>query len=292
MAGLMLTQLKSLPLVHRGKVRDIYAVGEDKLLVIQTDRLSAFDVVLEDPVRDKGKVLTAMSNFWFRKFGHLMPNHMTDIDPLSVVAPEEEDQVKERAIVVKKLKPLGIEAIVRGYLVGTSWKEYQETGTVSGIVLPEGIAKAGKLPEIMFTPSIKAEAGEHDENITFAQAEKILGAGVAHRIRELSIKLYTEAARYAEKKGIIIADTKFEFGVDEHGTVHLIDEILTPDSSRFWPMSSYREGISPPSFDKQSVRDWLEVQAWNRQAPAPRLPADIAEKTAQKYIEAWHLLTE
>ena len=291
MPGLMKTQLKSLPLVHRGKVRDIYAVGEDRLLIIQTDRISAFDVVLEDPVRDKGKVLTAMSEFWFRKFGHLMPNHMTDTDPLSVVLPDEEDQVRERAIVVRKLKPLGIEAIVRGYLIGTGWQEYQKTGTVSGIFLPEGIVKAGKLPEIMFTPSIKAAVGEHDENITFEEAEKLLGVDVAHKVRELSVRLYTEAARYAKEKGIIIADTKFEFGVDESGTIYLIDEILTPDSSRFWPVTSYREGISPPSFDKQFVRDWLEAQPWNKAAPAPRLPTEIAEKTAQKYIEAWHLLT-
>ena len=288
----MKTQLESLPLVHRGKVRDIYAVGEDRLLIIQTDRISAFDVVLEDPVMDKGKVLTAMSNFWFDRFSHLMPNHMTDVDPLSVVAPGEADQVRDRAIVVRKFKPLGIEAIVRAYLIGTSWQEYQKAGTVSGTVLPEGIPKAGKLPGIMFTPSIKAKVGEHDENITFEEAEKLLGTDVANRVRELSVLLYTEAARYAREKGIIIADTKFEFGVDEGGTIHLIDEILTPDSSRFWPVDRYREGISPPSFDKQFVRDWLEVQPWDRKAPAPRLPADIAEKTARKYIEAWHLLTK
>jgi len=291
MSGLMETHIKSLPFLHRGKVRDIYAVGDDKLLVVQTDRLSAFDVVLDDPIPNKGKILTAMSNFWFKKFGNLMPNHMTDIDPVSLVAPEEREQVEGRAIVVKKLKPLAIEAIVRGYIIGTGWKDYQKTGSVCGIKLPEGLKEAQKLPETIFTPSTKAAVGEHDENISFEQMEKIVGPDIARQVRDLAIKLYTEASEYAAGKGIIIADTKFEFGLDANGTVHLIDEILTPDSSRFWPASSYQVGSSPPSFDKQFVRDWLEVQPWNKQAPAPHVPDDVAQKTAEKYSEALRLLT-
>lgn len=291
MSGMMQTDLKSLPLLHRGKVRDIYAVGEDKLLVVQTDRLSAFDVVLDDPIPGKGRILTAMSNFWFRKFGHLMPNHMTDMDPASVVAPDERDQVAGRAVVVKRLKPLGIEAIVRGYMIGTGWLDYQETGMICGIPLPAGLQKAQKLPEVIFTPSTKAAVGDHDENVTFAQAEAIVGADVARQVRDMAIGLYSAAAEYAAGKGIIIADTKFEFGLDGEGKVYLIDEILTPDSSRFWPVSSYVVGSSPPSFDKQFVRDWLEEQPWNKQAPAPRLPDDVARKTADKYDEALRLLT-
>lgn len=292
MSGVMQTNLKSLPLLHRGKVRDIYAVGDDKLLVVQTDRLSAFDVVLDDPIPEKGMILTAMSNFWFKKFGHIMPNHMTDIDPVSVVSPDERNQVKGRAVVVKKLKPLSIEAIVRGYLIGTGWLDYQKTGKVAGVALPEGMQKAEKLPEVMFTPSTKAAVGDHDENITYEQAEKIVGADVARQVRDMAISLYSAAAEYAAQKGILIADTKFEFGQDNEGRVYLIDEILTPDSSRFWPVSGYAVGNSPPSFDKQFVRDWLEEQPWNKQAPAPRLPEDIARKTAEKYHEALHLLTE
>ncbi len=291
MSGLLETNIKSLPFVHRGKVRDIYAVGDDKLLVIQTDRLSAFDVILDEPIPEKGKILTAMSNFWFKKFGHLMPNHMTDIDPTTVVAPEERDQVEGRAIVVKKFKPLPIEAIVRGYLIGTGWKDYQKTGAVCGINLPAGLNEAQKLPETIFTPSTKADVGAHDENISYEEMEKIIGAELAGKVRESAIRLYTEAAGYAATKGIIIADTKFEFGLDENGQLHLIDEILTPDSSRFWPVESYQVGSSPPSFDKQFVRDWLEAQPWNKQAPAPTLPDEIAEKTAEKYSEALRLLT-
>ncbi|WAW10479.1 phosphoribosylaminoimidazolesuccinocarboxamide synthase [Oxalobacter vibrioformis] len=292
MSGMMQTNLKSLPLLHRGKVRDIYAVGDDKLLVVQTDRLSAFDVVLDDPIPEKGRILTAMSNFWFKKFGNMMSNHMTDIDPVSVVAPDERDQVEGRAVVVKKLKPLGIEAIVRGYMIGTGWLDYQKTGQVAGITLPGGMQKAEKLPEVMFTPSTKAAVGDHDENITFEEAEKIVGADVARQVRDMAISLYSAAAEYAAQKGILIADTKFEFGQDEQGKVYLIDEILTPDSSRFWLASRYVTGSSPPSFDKQFVRDWLEEQPWNKQAPAPRLPEDIARKTAEKYHEALRLLTE
>lgn len=291
MAGLMKTCLQSLPFLHRGKVRDIYAVGDDKMLVIQTDRLSAFDVVLEDPIPGKGRILTELSNFWFAKFGQLMPNHMTDIDPESVVAPEERDQVKGRAIVVRKLSPLPIEAIVRGYLIGTGWKEYRQTGTVCGIRLPEGLQEAQKLPEVIFTPSTKAEVGEHDQNISFEKMKEIVGADVAEKVRDLAITLYREAAEFAATKGIVIADTKFEFGLDDTGNVYLIDEILTPDSSRFWPASSYRVGVSPPSFDKQYVRDWLDSQPWDKKAPAPRLPEEVAAKTVEKYNEALRLLT-
>ena len=291
MSGLLESNIKSLPFLHRGKVRDIYAVGDDKLLVIQTDRLSAFDVVLDDPIPEKGKILTAMSNFWFKKFGHLMPNHMTDIDPASLVSPEERDQVEGRAIVVKKFKPLPIEAIVRGYLIGTGWKDYQKTGAVCGISLPAGLKEAQKLPETIFTPSTKAAIGDHDENISYAEMEQRVGADIARQVRDLAIKLYTEAANYAATKGIIIADTKFEFGLDDAGKVHLIDEILTPDSSRFWPMTSYQVGSSPPSFDKQFVRDWLDAQPWNKQAPAPKLPPEVAQKTAEKYAEALRLLS-
>src|SRR3990167_8892635 len=236
MSGLLQTNIKSLPFLHRGKVRDIYAVGEDKLLVIQTDRLSAFDVILDDPIPGKGEVLTAMSNFWFGKLGHLMPHHMTGIDPESVVSGEaERAQVRGRAMVVKKFKPLSIEAIVRGYIIGSGWKDYQQTGTLCGIALPPGLKEAQKLPRTLFTPSTKAPAGQHDENISFEQAEKIVGADIARQGRDAAINLYTQAAEFAATKGIIIADTKFEFGLDAHGTVHLIDEILTPDSSRFWP---------------------------------------------------------
>lgn len=292
MSGLLQTNLKSLPFLHRGKVRDIYAVGDDKLLVIQTDRLSAFDVILDDPIPNKGKILTAMSNFWFKKFGHLMPNHETGIDPLSVVVPDEQDQVAGRAIVVKKFKPLAIEAIVRGYIIGSGWKDYQKTGAVCGIALPAGLQEAQQLPEVLFTPSTKAPMGQHDENISYTEAEKIVGVDVARQVRAAAIDLYSQAASYALERGIIIADTKFEFGLDEHGTVHLIDEILTPDSSRFWPVASYQVGISPPSFDKQFVRDWLETQDWNKKAPAPRVPLAVAEQTAAKYAEALRLLTQ
>ncbi len=292
MAGLMKTNIKSLPFLHSGKVRDIYAVGDDKMLVVQTDRLSAFDVIMEDPIPEKGKILTAMSNFWFKKFGDLMPNHMTDIDPESLVAPEERDQVRGRAIVVKKFKPLPIEAIVRGYIIGTCWKDYQKTGAVCGIKLPAGLKEAQKLPEVIFTPSTKAEIGDHDENISFEKMKEIVGADVAEKVRELAVTLYKKAADYAATKGIIIADTKFEFGLDDEGKVHLIDEILTPDSSRFWPAASYEVGMSPPSFDKQYVRDWLSSQPWNKKAPAPRLPEDVSARTTEKYSEALRLLTE
>ncbi len=284
---LLQSDLKSLPFLHRGKVRDIYAVGDDKLLVVQTDRLSAFDVILTDPIPGKGEVLTAVSNFWFDKLQHVIPNHLTGIAPESVVKTEaEREQVRGRAFVVKRLKPLPIEAIVRGYLVGSGWKEYKQSGAVCGIKLPPGLREAEKLPEPLFTPSTKAAVGEHDENISFAQAVELLGEARANEVRVATLQLYIEAAEYAATKGIIIADTKFEFGVDEAGRMYLIDEALTPDSSRFWPADQYRVGTNPPSFDKQFVRDWLEASGWNKRAPAPHVPQDILQKTADKYHEA------
>ena len=287
------TNLTSLKFLHRGKVRDIYAVDEDKLLIIQTDRLSAFDVVLQTPVLGKGKVLTAMSNFWFRKLGHIIPNHLTEFSPESIVSTEELGQVLDRAFVVKRLKPLPIEAIVRGYVVGSGWKDYQKTGAICGITLPTGLQQASKLPDgAIFTPSTKADMGAHDENISFPEAEKLLGNALAVQVRDKAIALYTEAANYAAKKGIIIADTKFEFGLDDTGKLYLIDEALTPDSSRFWPADQYAPGKSPPSYDKQFVRDWLETQDWNKKAPAPTLPANILAKTSEKYQEVLRLLTE
>jgi phosphoribosylaminoimidazole-succinocarboxamide synthase len=285
--ALLQSDLKSLPFLHRGKVRDIYAVGDDKLLVVQTDRLSAFDVILDDPIPGKGEVLTTVSNFWFNKLQHIIPNHLTGIAPESVVATElEREQVRGRAFVVKKLKPLPIEAIVRGYLVGSGWKDYQKTGAVCGIKLPAGLREAEKLPEPLFTPSTKAAVGDHDENISFAQAVELLGESRANEVRDATLRLYIEAADYAATRGIIIADTKFEFGLDETGKLYLIDEALTPDSSRFWPADQYRVGSNPPSFDKQFVRDWLEASGWNKRAPAPHLPQDVVQKTAGKYREA------
>jgi len=284
---LLQSDLKSLPFLHRGKVRDIYAVGDDKLLVVQTDRLSAFDVILTDPIPGKGEVLTTVSNFWFNKLQHVIPNHLTGIAHESVVKTEaEREQVRGRAFVVKKLKPLPIEAIVRGYLVGSGWKEYQKTGAVCGIKLPVGLREAEKLPEPLFTPSTKAAAGEHDENISFLQAVELRGETRDKEIPDATLRLYVEAAEYAATKGIIIADTKFEFGVDETGKLYLIDEALTPDSSRFWPADKYRVGSNPPSFDKQFVRDWLEASGWNKRAPAPHIPQDVLKKTADKYLEA------
>ena len=290
-ATLFESNLSSLKFLHRGKVRDIYAVGDDRLLVIQTDRLSAFDVVLPDPIPGKGQVLTALSNFWFAKLAHVIPHHLTGIAPESVVAPDERDQVAGRAMVVRKFKPLMIEAVVRGYLIGSGWKDYQKTGMVCGIGLPAGLKEAEKLPEVIFTPATKAPAGEHDENIAYAEAEKIVGAELAAKVRAVSIELYTEAAAYARTKGIIIADSKFEFGTDDAGKLYLIDEVMTPDSSRFWPADQYRTGASPPSFDKQFVRDWLETQPWNKKHPAPKLPADVLARTSEKYREALRLLT-
>jgi phosphoribosylaminoimidazole-succinocarboxamide synthase len=288
---MLYSEIKSLPLLHRGKVRDLYAVDDNTLLVIQTDRLSAFDVILDDPIPNKGKVLTRMSQFWFDKLAHVLPNHLTGIAPESVVAANEIEQVAGRAMVVKRLQPLKIEAIVRGYLIGSGWADYQKNGAVCGIPLPAGLKQAQKLPQVMFTPSTKADAGAHDENINFYQASQILGPLNARTVRDAALKLYNLAADYAATKGIIIADTKFEFGVDKAGVVHVIDEVLTPDSSRFWPADQYQVGISPPSFDKQFVRDWLDTQSWNKKAPAPRVPADILQQTADKYAEALKRLT-
>ena len=290
-ATLFESNLKSLKFLHRGKVRDIYAVGDDKLLVIQSDRLSAFDVILPDPIPGKGEVLTAMSDYWFKKLGHVIPNHLTGIAPDTVVAPDERSQVAGRAMVVRKFKPLMIEAVVRGYLIGSGWKDYQKTGMVCGIKLPPGLKEAQKLPEVIFTPATKAPAGQHDENISYEEAAKIVGADLAAQVKKISIQLYSEAADYARSKGIIIADTKFEFGVDASGKLFLIDEILTPDSSRFWPAAEYRTGISPPSFDKQIVRNWLETQPWDKKHPAPRLPAEVLANTSAKYREVLRLLT-
>ncbi len=281
-----------LPLLGRGKVRDIYAVGDDRLLIVTTDRLSAFDVILPDPIPDKGRVLTAVSSFWFDKLAHIIPSHLTGVDPESVVTGEDERaQVRGRSVVVKRLKPLPIEAVVRGYIIGSGWKDYQQTGAVCGIALPAGLKLAQQLPQPLFTPATKAEMGEHDENIDFATVEKMIGASLAAQVRDVTLRFYSEASAYALTRGIIIADTKFEFGLDEGGTLHLIDEALTPDSSRFWPADQYQEGISPPSFDKQFVRDYLETLDWNKQAPGPKLPADVIDKTSAKYREAYQRIT-
>ena len=283
--------LQSLPLIHRGKVRDIYAVDDKRMLIVTTDRLSAFDVVLPTPIPDKGKVLTAVADFWFRKLSNILPNQLTGDAPESVVAPAERDQVAGRAIVVKRLKALPVEAIVRGYLVGSGWADYQKTGQVCGIPLPAGLRQADKLPAPVFTPSTKAAVGAHDENIDFARCESLLGADIAARVRDAAIALYQAAADYAITRGIIIADTKFEFGLDEQGTLTLIDEVLTPDSSRFWPANQYAVGGNPPSYDKQYVRDWLTASGWNKQPPGPDLPAEVVARTAEKYREALRLLT-
>ena len=285
------THLKSLQLLHRGKVRDIYAVDAERLLIVQTDRLSAFDVILPTPVPGKGRLLTAMSNFWFRKLAHVIPNHLLDTPPESVVDSGERAQVEGRAFVVRRLKPLPIEAIVRGYLAGSGWKDYRSSGRISGIALPPGLKEAGQLAQPIFTPSTKAAIGTHDENISFVQMQSLIGGEMAALVRDSAIQLYSQAAAYALTRGIIIADTKFEFGQDKAGKLYLIDEALTPDSSRFWPWDQYRVGTNPPSFDKQFVRDWLEAQKWNKQPPAPALPDDVLRKTAEKYEEALRLLT-
>ena len=285
------SSLKSLPRIGKGKVRDIYAVGADKMLILVSDRLSAFDVVLSDPIPDKGRVLNDMANFWFGKLAHVVPNHLTGIDPESVVRNEEEKaQVRGRSIVVNKLKALPVEAVVRGYIIGSGWKDYQKTGAVCGIALPKGLQQAQKLPEPIFTPATKAESG-HDENISFERMCEIVGRPLAEKIRETSIRLYKEAADFAATRGILIADTKFEFGTDEKGNLVLIDEVLTADSSRFWPADEYRVGISPPSYDKQYVRDYLETLDWNKTPPAPKLPAEVIAKTSAKYREALERLT-
>ncbi len=292
MNSLYQSNIHSLPLLGRGKVRDNYAVGEDKILIVTTDRLSAFDVVMNEPIPAKGKVLNQMSDFWFDKLSAIVPNHLTGVAPESVVKPEEADQVRGRAVVAKKLKPILVEAVVRGYLIGSGWKDYQTSGAVCGIALPKGLRLADKLAAPIFTPAAKADLGEHDENISFAEMETRLGKELASKMRDISIALYQAAADYAATRGIIIADTKFEFGLDEHGVLHLMDEVLTADSSRFWPADSYAPGISPPSFDKQFVRDYLEtLKDWNKTAPAPALPADVIQKTGAKYKEALERLT-
>jgi phosphoribosylaminoimidazole-succinocarboxamide synthase len=280
------SSIKSLPLIARGKVRDIYAIDDDTMLIVTTDRLSAFDVILPDPIPGKGKVLTAVSNFWFDKLAGVSPNHLTGIAPESVVAADERDQVTGRAIVVRRLKPLPIEAVVRGYLIGSGWSDYSRTGAVCGVALPQGLRMASKLPAPIFTPATKAAAGDHDENISYQQTEALIGAALSAQVRDKAIALYRAAADYALSRGIIIADTKFEFGLDHDGRLILIDEALTPDSSRFWPADQYREGVNPPSFDKQFVRDYLETLDWNKTAPGPRLPADIIQRTGDKYREA------
>ena len=290
------SSLHSLPLLARGKVRDNYAVGTDRILMIASDRLSAFDVVMGEPIPGKGALLTKMALFWFDKLGHVVPNHLTGDDPLSVVAADEVAQVTDRAMLVKRLKPLPVEAVVRGYLAGSGWKEYQESQSVCGEALPAGLKNASKLPAPIFTPATKAEMGEHDENISFARMCEIVGTELAEKVREVSIRLYSEAAAFALTKGIIIADTKFEFGLDEAGTLTLMDEVLTPDSSRYWPVEGYQEGVNPPSYDKQFVRDWLEQatvdgQLWGKTAPAPALPTEVIEHTAAKYREALERLT-
>ena len=294
--ALLASSIRSLPLLARGKVRDNYAVGDDRLLMVATDRLSAFDVVLGEPIPGKGELLTRMAMFWFARLGHIVPNHLTGDDPQSVVTADEREQVRGRSMLVRRLRALPVEAVVRGYLAGSGWKEYQQSRSVCGVALPAGLRNASKLAEPIFTPATKAEMGDHDENIDFAQMSRIVGPELATRVREVSIRLYKTAAGLALAKGLIIADTKFEFGLDADGTLTLMDEVLTPDSSRYWPLDRYAEGINPPSYDKQFVRDWLEQvkvngQPWNKRAPAPALPVAVIEHTAQRYREALRCLT-
>ncbi|POZ63009.1 phosphoribosylaminoimidazolesuccinocarboxamide synthase [Chromobacterium alticapitis] len=291
MTGLNTTNLTSLKKIYSGKVRDLYEIDEARMLMIATDRLSAFDVILDDPIPAKGQILTAISNFWFEKLKDVVPNHLTGDQPEDVVAAADLPQVQGRAVVAKRLKAVPIEAVVRGYLAGSGWKEYQQSGSICGVALPAGLKEADQLPEPIFTPSTKAAVGDHDENISFAQCEAIVGAELAAKVRDTAILLYKTAAEYAATRGIIICDTKFEFGLDENGVLTLMDEALTPDSSRFWPADSYQPGSNPPSFDKQFVRDWLEASGWNKQAPAPAVPLDVREKTAAKYREALERLT-
>jgi phosphoribosylaminoimidazole-succinocarboxamide synthase len=292
METLFESDISGLELLRRGKVRDVYAVDDERLLIVTSDRLSAFDVVLPDPIPGKGEMLTQISNFWFRKTEQIVENHLLDV-PLSEVLPAGEDIeiLARRSVVTRRLKALPIEAVARGYLIGSGWKDYQATGAVCGIELPEGMDLADRLPEPIYTPATKAEVGEHDENIRFEKTAELVGHDLAAQVRDVTLRLYTQAADYARSRGIIIADTKFEFGLDPEGRLVLIDELLTPDSSRFWPARSYRPGISPPSFDKQFVRDYLETLDWDKRAPGPALPADIIERTREKYLEALRLLT-
>ncbi|MBE7420582.1 MAG: phosphoribosylaminoimidazolesuccinocarboxamide synthase [Ideonella sp.] len=290
-SALFESHLHSLPLIARGKVRDNYAVGSDRILMVASDRISAFDVVMGEPIPGKGETLTRMALFWFDRLRHVVPNHLTGDDPTSVVAPDEVAQVRGRSMLVKRLQPLPIEAVVRGYLAGSGWKEYQQSRSVCGIALPAGLRQASRLPEPIFTPATKAEAGAHDENISFEQAAALVGRATAEQVRRIAIHLYQEAAAYALTRGIVIADTKFEFGFDRDGTLTLMDEVLTPDSSRFWPVDSYREGESPPSFDKQYLRDWLEAvrvegKPWKKKAPPPALPGEVIDQTATRYKTA------
>ena len=281
------SRLPGLNLVHRGKVRDVYALSDAELLIVATDRLSAFDVVLPDPIPGKGEMLCQISNFWFGKTAHLVPNHLTG-KPVASVLPAGTDVnlYVRRSVIAKRLKAVPVEAIARGYLIGSGWKDYQATGSLCGIRLPAGLRQAEKLPAPIFTPSTKAVAGQHDENIGFDQVVATIGAGLAEQVREATLKIYAFAADYAAARGILVADTKFEFGTDENGKLYVMDEMLTPDSSRFWPADEYRVGISPPSYDKQFVRDYLETLDWNKQAPGPKVPAAIIERTAAKYAEA------
>jgi len=290
------SSISSLPLLARGKVRDNYAVGSDRILMVASDRISAYDVVMGQPIPGKGALLTQMALFWFDRLGHVCPNHLTGDDPLSVVTADDQEQVRGRSMLVKRLKPIPVEAVVRGYLAGSGWSEYQESGAVCGVALPKGLRNASRLPAPIYTPAAKAEMGEHDENITFEKTVDMIGADLASRIRDVSIRLYQEAAAYALTKGIIIADTKFEFGLDADGTLVLMDEVLTPDSSRYWPLESYVEGENPPSFDKQFLRDWLSTaqvngQPWNKTAPAPELPVEVIAETTRKYEQALRQLT-
>ncbi len=291
MTGITTTQLTSLKKIYSGKVRDLYEIDDKRMLMIATDRLSAFDVILDEPIPEKGKILTAISNFWFDKLKDVVPNHLTGERAEDLVSAADLPQVEGRGVVAKRLKPVAVEAIVRGYLAGSGWKEYQQSGTVCGITLPAGLQEASQLPEPIFTPSTKAAVGDHDENISFAQCEAIVGKELAAQVRDTAIALYKAAAEYAASRGIIICDTKFEFGLDTDGTLTLMDEALTPDSSRFWPADSYVAGSNPPSFDKQFVRDWLEASGWNKTPPAPAVPLDVREKTAAKYREALDRLT-
>ena len=281
----------SLKKIYSGKVRDLYEIDEQRMLMVASDRLSAFDVILDDPIPGKGEILTQISNFWFQKLVHIMPNHFTGNTVYDVLPEDQARALEKRAVVAKKLEPVKVEAIVRGYLAGSGWKDYQQSGSVCGIALPAGMREAQQLPEVIFTPSTKAAVGDHDENISFAECEQVIGAELAAEVRAKAIELYTEAAAYAKTRGIIICDTKFEFGLDEEGILTLMDEVLTPDSSRFWPADQYQVGTNPPSFDKQFVRDWLEQSGWNKQAPAPKVPAEVIEKTVAKYREALSLLT-
>jgi phosphoribosylaminoimidazole-succinocarboxamide synthase len=286
------SRLTALPRISQGKVRDIYAVDDEHLLIVTSDRLSAFDVILPDPIPGKGAVLTEMTNFWMNKTNDIIKNHLVDLRVEDVLTdPEERASLGDRAAVVRRLQPLPIEAVVRGYLIGSGWKDYQATGSVCGIELPAGLQLAAKLPEPIFTPATKAEIGDHDENISYDEVAKLIGEPLATRVRELSLQIYSEGAAYAAKRGIIVADTKLEFGLDEDGSLYLIDEVLTPDSSRFWPAAEYQLGISPPSFDKQFVRDYLETLNWDKTAPGPALPVDIAQKTGEKYRQALELIT-